>query len=662
MIRPSNNYIDILNSSSISPKVKIVVDGVEYYGDVIKTSPKFNHSATKIIGCFPIKTASFEMFNLEGNIDFVGKEITIYKGIYIGNEVEYIPQGIFIPQEKDIQTNISNKTISFKSIQDKGQFLDDKYESLLDWSNGQTHTGLEIVQEICTKKSIMLSNNDFGFANYNFKQPNFVESITNRQVIASLAEIGGETAFFNDYGNLVIKKPTLTNEVIVRSRYMKISEESSLTINTIVLGKKNKDDDYIYPAEISEKRVEIRIEDNPFVDLVREEIAEEVANNIVGLSYTPYQLNDFIDGYMFELNDIITIQDRNGNLVKAVILDMQSSNRLRSNYKLNVDLISGTNYKLAGSNKEAFRKVRQEVDHINQEIRSIAEEQNETTSLLAQTIMNVNTIQNLFQITGGTNLIKNSAFLLPDKVWEFEDNGNIPYHTELGNSYNSKTMGSTISVSEIKLQDILAKTTIDNIEGLKNDNTQYSISFYFKQESETTTIIRMYDTYNHDIKAFDDIVINGEQQFTDYSILFNSISSNYTLEIETATTNSETGAFYLYDLMLNSGEKKPWEPSQSEIYSTTLTMSRQGLKVWSTGDGTLTILGSDGFLTYETSDGKALGRLISKTNKEGTQTIAVSTEKVEIKDSIDSKNGWIEDVMQINNKNHLIKYYMEGGN
>ena len=662
MIRPSNDYLDILESSSISPKVKFIVDGVEYYGDVIKTSPKFNHSATKIIGCFPTKTATFEMFDLEGDIDFIGKEVNIYKGIYVGGEFEYIKQGVFIPQAENVQTNISTRTIKFNAVKDKTQFLDDKYASDLDWSNGQTHTGLEIVQEICTRKGIVLETATFPFYDYNFKQPNFSEDITNRQVIASLAEIGGAIAFINNDGCLVIKSQTDTQLSVVRSRYEKLSAEDSITINTIVLGKKDVDDDYYYPASVVGERVEIRIENNPYVDLVREEIASYVGQNIIGLTYTPYQLDGFIDGFMFELNDVVSIEDRDGNNVRAVIIDIQSKNRLRSNLKLVSDISKGTNYTIAGSSKESFRKVRQEVDHINQEIRDIAEEQSETSSLLAQTIMNVNAIQNLFQITGGTNLVKNSAFLLPDEVWEFTDNGNMPEHTDLGNSYNSTMMGSTISVSEIRLQDIIANTTIDNIEGLKNDNTQYSLNFYYKQDADTTTTIRMYDTYNHDIKAFEDIVITGEQSFTNHFVSFNSISSNYTLEIETATTNAEAGAFYLYDLMLNSGEKKPWEPSQSEIYSTTLTMSRQGLKVWSTGDGTLTILGSDGFLTYQTSDGKTLGRLVSKTNKDGTQTIAISTEKVEIKSALESQGSWIEDVMEINSKEHMVRYYMEGGN
>ena len=404
MITVSQDYKDSLSNKSLSPKSKIIVDGVEYLGNVIKTFPKITHQATKITGCFPAKTLNFDIYDFDGNIDFQGKEIEVYKGIVVDNEVEYVKQGVFIPKSDNISTNITTKIITFNNVQDRTQLLDTKYESSLDYSNNQTHTGLEIVQEICTKRSITLKNNNFAFANYSFPQPNFASNITEREVISRLAEIGGEIAFFDYNGDLTIKGQTNTGETISRGRYEKISEEKTVTFNTVVLGKEGIDDDIVYPSGMAEAdRVSYKILDNPFVDLIRQSIIAEVGSHIIGLTYMPYELTGFIDGYIYELNDIITINDRNETSIRAVIFDYESTSRIKSNIKLKTDNNNKTNYNLAGSNQRTISDIRFEVDHINNQMTSVIEtvdEQNDKISTITQTVDDINSkISDISDIT-----------------------------------------------------------------------------------------------------------------------------------------------------------------------------------------------------------------------------------------------------------------------
>lgn len=371
MITVSQDYTNYLSNKAFSPYSKIIVDGVSYLGNVIKTFPKIKHQATTIAGSFPAKTVDFEIYDYNNNLDFQDKEIEVYKGFLIDGQVEYVQQGVFIPRAENITRNISTKVVKFQNVQDRTQLLDTAYESNLNYTEGQTHTGLEIVQEICTRRNITLLNNNFAFYNYNFPQPNFSENITEREVISRLAEIGGEIAFFNYEGELTIKGQTATNVTIPRSRYEKISEEKTITFNTVVLGKEGIDDDIVYPETIETNRVEYKILDNPFVDLIRENIIQDVASNIIGLTYMPYQLSGFIDGYIFELNDIINVSDRNNNTVRAVILDYESTSRYKSTIKLNIELdTQKTNYNLAGSNKQSLNEVKLEVNHIDGEIKA----------------------------------------------------------------------------------------------------------------------------------------------------------------------------------------------------------------------------------------------------------------------------------------------------
>lgn len=372
MISSSNAYKNQLNLNAISPKSKIVVDGVEYLGDVIKDAPKIKHSSTKFIGTFPVKTVNFSIYDLENELDFENKEIEVYKGIVVNNSIEYLKQGIFIPRASDIKTNISERTISFTNVQDRTQLLETAYTSQLDWNNNQTHTGLEIIQEICTRKNITLKNTDFAFADYDFKQPNFSETITDRGVIAAMAEIGGEIAIFDSNGELEIKSKYNTNHTIQRKKYEKLSYEKLITINTVVLGRNGINNDIVYPETIETERVEAKILDNPFVDLYREEMIEDVAEHIIGLTYIPFQVDGFVDGYMYELNDVITVVDKNNNTFDAVILDLENSSRIKSKILAPKKDDKKTEYNLAGSNRESVNQVRLDVDHINQEITAVA--------------------------------------------------------------------------------------------------------------------------------------------------------------------------------------------------------------------------------------------------------------------------------------------------
>lgn len=389
----SSNYKDLINTGlSLSPKFKIVIDNVEYLSNVIKSYPKISHASTKFIGGFPTKTLDMEIYDLENNLDLVNKEIEVYKGFVINDSIEYVKQGVFIVKADKLTTNISTKSISLSGVQDRTQLLDDKYESDLDWTEDKTHTGLEIVEEICTKKGITLASNTFNFANYSFKQPNFSETTTNREVISRLAEIGGEIALFNCNGDLVIKSQFNTGDTFQKNRYEKLSKEKEFKVNTIVLGKDGIDDDIVYPETIDTDRVEFKILDNPFVDLYREEMIEEVANHIIGMSYIPYTLENVMDGYIYELNDVVEVVDKNGDVFNAVILDISNNSRLKSIIKSEVMAETTTNYNLAGSKASAINQVKLEVDHANNEIKSVAskaDENFESISDIKQTTENL---------------------------------------------------------------------------------------------------------------------------------------------------------------------------------------------------------------------------------------------------------------------------------
>jgi hypothetical protein len=114
--------------------------------------------------------------------------------------------------------------------------------------------------------------------------------------------------------------------------------------------------------------------------------------------------------------------------------------------------------------------------------------------------------------------------------------------------------------------------------------------------------------------------------------------------------------------MLNIGEKQSWSPAPDEIYSTTLTMSRLGLKVYSIGDGTITLLGSDGLITYETTDGVTLGRIVSLRTADGDKTIQTTTQSNILTSNIvdDHAQKWHDTIVNMRGRLHKITYLETG--
>lgn len=439
----SNNLKNILETTtSLNSRSKIVVDNQEYISE-LKSYPTISHKNSKMIGSFSAKTCSFEIYDEDNSLDLAGKEITVYRGVLVNDNIEWIPQGIFIPQSKDITTNVSTRTISVNNAQDRTQLFDDPYVSELDWSNNATHTGLEIISEICTNLGLQLESTVFPFSTYNFKQPNFPEGITYKEVVMRYAEIGGAIAMITRLGKLYIKTQIATGHTVNRNRYVSLSKEKMFGfINVVVLGKDGMNDDIVYPNTLPENKVEWKILDNPFVDLYREEMIDTVASYIIGQSIIPFTLNDFVDGFYLDCNDVISVNDKNGETFNAVILNYDTSSRIKSNVSADVPTNTTTDYNLAGSSKKTLNQVRFDVDHNTQQINQIISTQNSQS----ETINNIQSgLDDLVdQIDSNITYYKGNYVPTlenePASEWttdELKDNhlGDLFYNTDTGSAY-----------------------------------------------------------------------------------------------------------------------------------------------------------------------------------------------------------------------------------
>lgn len=381
----SNEYKSYINSSlSRTPKSKVVIDGVEYQDNVLMSTPLISHEVETFIGGFPSKTCTFTIKDESGTLSLNNKWISVYRGLSFNDKIEWIPMGIFKAlKDEDITTNKTTKSITFKGY-DKRQILDEVYLPSLDWET--SHTGLEIALDVCSGAGLELANQNFNMNDYVFEQkPNFPSNVTRTEVLSRLAEIGGAIALITRDGKVEIKNPTTTDVTITKQKRTSLSKENQFgEITRLVLGNEGYDNDIFY----GEEGIEWRIENNPFVELIRESIIERISEYIIGRSIIPFEMNNVVDDYYLDLNDTIQIVDIDGNTFTSNVLSYNNVSRTKSTIKAPTQKNTLSNYELAGGVKASVNAVKLEVNHTTNQIKALVTTTDELTKKTSEVIQN----------------------------------------------------------------------------------------------------------------------------------------------------------------------------------------------------------------------------------------------------------------------------------
>lgn len=250
---------------------------------------------------------------------------------------------------------------------------------------------------------------------------------------------------------------------------------------------------------------------------------------------------------------------------------------------------------------------------------------------ITQRFLNVETdvesIKNIFKITGGTNLVQNS-------VGYFADNDNKPtmwniaantIYTPFG--YDGDLTGITISRGRLFCAKGSVTTAPNNIVALLA-NKMMSISFKYKNGANATSKIKV---FNGSVVYFEKTFNSAVNQWTEYTfnpdtdpVLANPsfLNTANSLQISIESTNStNNNGFEISDLMLNYGDIKPWELSSNEVYGAMVKLSSLGIEVTATTAKTKNFMTTDGILVYQYDpQTDTIGNLITKITDNGTMT------------------------------------------
>ena len=528
--------------------------------------------------------------------------------------------------------------------------------------SGTGITAKDLLNFICD--SYHITKEDFHFTNEDVMIYSYDSTLTGRDYLEMIAELAGGYIVINEGGNLELRyyfryengEKTFAPEsdkVLSAEDVDSFKLTEQITIERVVyddgvnIPKRSSDNEDLYTLYLSI--------DNMFLQQITDAQFTNICNNIIGYSF----YNIKIDNTNKFFTPGSTIWFEKPDQTRVPILVNYTRDYLGGfvgSYETNVNCKKRTETEVIPTDikiKRIKTIINQMDNSMTIEAGKVADLQGKTTQLR----VDIDKIQSLFQVTGGSNLIKNSQFLLSDETWNFIENSEDPlaYHTQLGEGYNSSLIGETVAVANIVLRNSKAITTVNNITNLKL-STSHTLNYYISQDSNTTTVIKLISKRTSE-KIYEEIITTDDSHTIDmknYSFEFVANDTDYILQIDTTTILD--GYVKIYDLMLNSGDKKSWEPATSEVYSTILKMSQQGFQVYSSGSNILTLITSGGFQIREARDsgdgGIIIGRIISQFNNEG-----INTEIVRMTKAIIGK--YVQEELELNNITHHVEYFEE---
>ncbi len=399
MYNPGGEYLTYIKDSIIrQPRSKIVVDGKIYTGlEHLVSFPKITHETEKMIGGFPAKTCEFEIYNLDGSLNLNGKEVQVYRGLDISDsKTVWVPMGLFYAEGEDVTNNSTKRTIKFKGT-DRTRLFDSPFTKA--WADGIIPAGYTLkalANKICAVCGVTLdSSTEKNILSFQTAEKIGVpENTTNRQVISWIAELSGCIPIISRDGQyLVFTRPTVklyqydagqvydSGYYVDKRKYKTLSAEPLYgAINAVSFGHADYDDAYVYQddTDVATNGLhEWQINDNALAENNKTELAPLVFEKIKGMKLYPFSLTEFIDDYLFDLNDGIAIKKKDGSLITSYILGMNTTSRIRSTFKAGTQDSSAADRNLAGSVKSDIKNIKLSVDHINNQITAMAKESDE---------------------------------------------------------------------------------------------------------------------------------------------------------------------------------------------------------------------------------------------------------------------------------------------
>lgn len=449
------------------------------------------------------------------------KNVNFQYGIYVNNDFEYIDLGDYYI--KDIEDDKGKTELTVTGYDKMINFMKTFKQSELQLT--YPCTMLALIQKMCEVCGTELYSTNFFNADLQVDEDYFTEQkLTYRDVLEKIAESTLTTIFIKD-NKLYLHKLANSPVQELDSSYLTglTVKEKFGPVNALVLGRGDVEDNIEAKDDTSisqNGRCEIRFDENEFVEYKREQVIDEMFEQIKGLEYYAFEGSDV--GVMWlEPCDLIKVKDNEESIYKTIYLsaNITINTGISSDIEANIPEETNTEYKvttkeekktlkverLAKKNEgqiqdliqetteqgQKITEVEQTVDGITQTVSSVETkvEQVEDKADNAQTTADnatnqiTTTNQKVSQIEQTVNNITQSVTEVEEKIETVEETANTANSTANQAKSTAETANNTANTAKNT-----ADTVSDNLEANYFTKTETSSEIEQKANSITQEV------------------------------------------------------------------------------------------------------------------------------------------------------------------------------
>lgn len=397
---------EIVKGNSARYYSKYVVDRKEHIETLnnFKFQNIINPNNEITIGNTCASSVTFSIYMPQVSLE--NKEITIYEGVKVSNEIKYIKLGIFT-----VSKQTSNGEYTSYEAYDKMYKADMPYSSDLVFPS----TDKAILTEICGKLGISLATNIVTAHTVSDKPQGY----TMREIIGYMAMLQGCNAVINADGNLELRWYKDSGYVLDGHKYYQqgvtFTTSKDFIIQKLTCNNTKSGDKETSTITSGSGATGLSFA-NPFMT---QAVLDEVYKKIGGFTFRPLAVK-FIGDFRLEAGDIITVSTKDGKEYKVPIMQIahECDGGLISTATSIGQSESSNNTASSGPITKAMQRYYAELVTINKAL--INKLDVETAKITYATITNFNAVKGEVDYLKVNNLTVDKANLLYASIKRME--------------------------------------------------------------------------------------------------------------------------------------------------------------------------------------------------------------------------------------------------
>lgn len=379
------------------------------------------------------------------------KNVNFQYGIYVNNDFEYVDLGDYYI--KDVDDDKGKSELVVTGYDKMIHFMKTFKQSELQLT--YPCTMLKLIQKMCEVCGVELYSTNFFNADLQVDEDYFTtQELTYRDVLEKIAESTETTIFIKDNKLYLHKLANNPVEKLDASYLTGLTvKEKFGPVNALVLGRGDVEDNVEARDDTSiaqNGRCEIRFDENEFVEYKREQIIDNMFEQIKGLKYYAFEGSDV--GVMWlEPCDLIEVEDNEKSTYPTVYLKANITINTGISSDIEADIPEETNTEYKVTTKEEKKTLK--VERLAKKNEGLIQDLIEETTEQGQKLTEVE--QTVDGITQTVSSVETKIEQVEDKA----DTAQSTANTANSNAQKAQSSADTAQSSADKAQQIADNAT-----------------------------------------------------------------------------------------------------------------------------------------------------------------------------------------------------------